>query len=347
MPLAPFEIHLHPFDGRARTRRLRVSVRAQRLAWSLAGLAAVQMVAGFAAAPPVVASLLRGREYDLQVARRSQLGERLQSLVARLERLQRSGSELDRRIERIQTIYGLGPEASPRPVRRAPRGAPPETIYASTIVHGNRLEAALEADLATIAERLIRIAEHERRHPELVRTLPVGSPIAGEGFVRTSGFGPRRSPYTRELELHTGLDLAAPVGTPVRAAAAGVVTFAGTIEANRRSDWWRLGRMVVVRHGDAFLTLYGHCATLAVRDGARVSAGQTLATVGDSGWTLAPALHYEVRRRSAEGDWEPVDPVAYLFDLPDPSGEPPGERQRLEATGLAARGADLPDTFLR
>jgi len=309
----PLEVRLLADGARGRAHVVRLPVAVQRGFVALATAFGLLLLAGLATAPSTISSLWLSREYDVQVGRRQQLGDRLQALVDQLDELRRQGAAIARRLERIEAIYELPDAGDARPPAASEAGPLPESIFASAIAHGHRLESALARDLGLARQRLETVAAFERGHADLVAAVPVRSPLAGAAWVRTSGFGSRRSPFTRELELHAGLDLAAPIGTPVLAPAAGVVTFAGPVEADRRSDWWRMGRMVVVRHGDHFLTLYGHCDELAVRDGQRVAAGDRLATVGETGWTTAPHLHYEIRRHRPSGEWQAVDPLDYAL----------------------------------
>lgn len=337
-PLEPLEIRIHPHDGRGRGRSLLLTVRRQRVLLGAAALALAILVTGALAAPSVIGSWRRQQQYQVEMSRRLQLGERLQALVEQLAGLERRGDELARRLDRIQRIYGLddGLGAAGR-VEGLGREVP-ETIFASTIAHGNRVEGELAEELRLIRARLDRIVAFEVAHPERPREVPARLPLRGEEFVRTSGFGNRRSPFTRELEMHAGLDLAAPLGTQILAPAAGRVTHAGPVEADRRSDWWRMGRMVVLRHGESYLTLYGHCDRILVREGQRVAAGEPIATVGESGWTTAPHLHYEIRRLEG-GAWRAVDPFAHALDLPVSGPAPPA--------GSAAEAPALLPAFLR
>jgi murein DD-endopeptidase MepM/ murein hydrolase activator NlpD len=175
-----------------------------------------------------------------------------------------------------------------------------------------------------------------------VATVPVRSPLRGEDVVLTSAFGSRRSPYTRAIELHSGIDLAAPVGTTIFSPAAGVVVWAGAVEASRRNDWWRLGQTVVLANGDTFRTIFGHCRTILVRPGARVAAGDPIATVGDTGWTSGPHLHYEIRRRS-QAAWVAVDPRDYMLDRPLEERDPAA----IARGSNALEAQPLPPQFLR
>jgi len=107
---------------------------------------------------------------------------------------------------------------------------------------------------------------------------------------------------------HPGIDLAAPVDTPVGAAGRGIVQQAGWDDA--------LGNFVEIRHGFGYVTVYGHCNSLAVRVGDRVDAGQTIGTLGGTGNVTAPHLHFEVWK-----DGEAMDPrVALPGDPQDPEG---------------------------
>jgi lipoprotein NlpD len=106
-------------------------------------------------------------------------------------------------------------------------------------------------------------------------------------------------------EPHDGIDLAAPAGTPVRTAGEGVVLFAGP-----QSGY---GLIVIVSHEKGLVTVYAHSRDLRVRTGQTVRPGQVIATVGESGKTSGPHLHFEVR---VEG--EPVDPMRFLGPVPAP-----------------------------
>jgi len=115
----------------------------------------------------------------------------------------------------------------------------------------------------------------------------------------TSGFGPRHDPISGEDSLHPGLDVGAPEGTPIRVPAGGVVLSAGPKGG--------YGNAVEVDHGNGLVTLYGHAAEVLVSKGEFVQPGQEIATVGSSGRSTGPHLHFEVR---AGG--RPVDPVRVL-----------------------------------
>jgi murein DD-endopeptidase MepM/ murein hydrolase activator NlpD len=120
---------------------------------------------------------------------------------------------------------------------------------------------------------------------------PIVAPVS-------SAYGQRVDPLSGALGFHAGLDLAAPRGTPVRAAAAGAVVFSGTKGA--------AGNLVELRHRDGSRTSYAHLENLDVEAGDTVTAGQVLGAVGTSGRTTGPHLHFAVERAGAAVDPAPL-----------------------------------------
>ena len=125
-------------------------------------------------------------------------------------------------------------------------------------------------------------------------SVPTHWPLDDRGFM-TRG---QVSPGTTS-ETHPGLDIAVPVGTPVRAAGGGTVALAGV-----NDDY---GMFVRVRHPGGYETMYGHASRLLVRDGDDVAAGQVIALSGNTGRSTAPHLHFEVRR-----DGRSINPLAVV-----------------------------------
>jgi murein DD-endopeptidase MepM/ murein hydrolase activator NlpD len=115
----------------------------------------------------------------------------------------------------------------------------------------------------------------------------------------SSGFGERLNPVGKGHVFHRGIDLAAPVGTPVYAVAEGTV-----IKATHERTY---GKIVVINHHNGYKTLYAHNSQLLVKTGERVKVGQQIAKVGSTGRSTGPHLHFEILR-----DGERVDPAPYL-----------------------------------
>jgi len=104
-------------------------------------------------------------------------------------------------------------------------------------------------------------------------------------------------------EAHDGIDLAAPLGTPIKAAQPGKVLYAG--------DQKGYGLIAIIEHSNGLTTMYAHNRDLRVKTGQQVRDGQVIATVGESGRTTGPHLHFEVRK-----DGVPVDPLDHLGPVP-------------------------------
>jgi murein DD-endopeptidase MepM/ murein hydrolase activator NlpD len=117
----------------------------------------------------------------------------------------------------------------------------------------------------------------------------------------TSRFGYRVSPFTGRATLHAGLDIAAAPGSPVYATADGIVTFAGYDEG--------YGKMVTIDHGYGVSTRFGHNAQIYVQVGQKISRWDVIASVGNTGRSTGPHLHYEVRVNGI-----PRDPALYILD---------------------------------
>lgn len=313
------EVQIHPGNIRRRVRYLFLS-RSQVTLWSMPVLAYMAFLAlGLWSAPAVIGGVLHRHEYSSLVAERAQQGERLQDLVSRLEQVEERSDGLHLRMNKILLAYGLPPDlAAGRP---CPVPEPPDSIYAGTIQQGNRLQARMDERLRTLDGRLREVRAYEQANQEQVRSTPSVCPLRDGDFVLTSTFGRRRSAFTKEFELHTGLDLAAPQGMAIRSPADGVVAFAGELPVSRSVGWWRLGKLVIVKNGDRFVTLFGHCDELRVRAGQQVRQGDVLGTVGSTGWSTSPHVHYEVRRRTGDGRWVPADPLIYILDHRWPNEE--------------------------
>ena len=135
----------------------------------------------------------------------------------------------------------------------------------------------------------------------LLSSVPSLAPV--DGWI-TSGFGQRSSPFTGEPANHKGLDVAAPIGTPVYAPADGVVIFSG-----KRNGF---GNFVMIAHGYGVVTGYGHNAQNLVSPGQVIHRGDQIATVGQSGRSTGPHLHYEVAVNGRV-----IDPKKFILNIDD------------------------------
>jgi murein DD-endopeptidase MepM/ murein hydrolase activator NlpD len=130
----------------------------------------------------------------------------------------------------------------------------------------------------------------------LVNVLPAAWPIIGKLM---GGYGQRSDPFSGEGAMHTGIDISAPVGAPVKATGDGVVI---------HSSWnGGYGRCVIIDHGNGYQTWYAHLSRMDVMEGQEIRQGEILGQVGTTGRATGPHLHYEVRIHST-----PVNPYRFM-----------------------------------
>ena len=154
-----------------------------------------------------------------------------------------------------------------------------------------------------------------RNHLRLTAAVPSVCPIPVGSFVLTSPYGNRVSPFTNKVDFHSGVDLAAREGTPVLSAGGGRVVFAGRFPLRRNVRWWRYGNVVVISHDGRYLSIYAHLEEIGVSRGQQLLRGEQLGTVGNTGWSTSPHLHYEVRViRDGDDEPVPVDPRIYILN---------------------------------
>jgi murein DD-endopeptidase MepM/ murein hydrolase activator NlpD len=125
-----------------------------------------------------------------------------------------------------------------------------------------------------------------------IEQVPVSMPVQ-DSFRWTSGFGPRWG------RMHEGVDLAGPVGTPIYSTADGVVSFAGWASG--------YGRLIKIQHANGLETRYAHLNAIRVEVGQRVSRGDRIGDMGNSGRSTGPHLHYEIRVGG-----QPLNPMIYI-----------------------------------
>jgi murein DD-endopeptidase MepM/ murein hydrolase activator NlpD len=145
---------------------------------------------------------------------------------------------------------------------------------------------------------LVVMAQNQEK---MLQSIPAIQPVLNKDLKRTaSGFGWRIDPIYRTRRFHEGMDFTAPTGTEIFATGMGRVTFSG----------WRqgYGNTVMINHGFNYETLYAHMHQIHVKVGQQVTRGEVIGTVGNTGKSTGPHLHYEVRFRG-----KPTNPQNYYF----------------------------------
>lgn len=151
-------------------------------------------------------------------------------------------------------------------------------------------------------DEIYRMAQSKQ---DRMASMPAIMPLDKRKCKLISGFGYRYHPILKTRRMHTGVDLTAKKGTPIYATGDGVVEIAG----KGLSDYSGYGVVCVINHGYGYKTLYGHMTDVKVKKGQKVKRGELVGTVGSTGLSQAPHLHYEVIMNGQK-----VDPVRYFFN---------------------------------
>ncbi len=161
----------------------------------------------------------------------------------------------------------------------------------------------LSLRIAYQKKSFVAIENMVKNKEKLIAAIPSIQPISNRQLNRvSSGFGYRIDPVYKDRRLHPGLDFTAPIGTPIYAAADGVVKDAGFNTGG-------YGNRVVVNHGFGYETLYAHMVRIKARVGTKVKRGEVIGYVGSTGKSTGPHLHYEVHKNGTQ-----LDPIYFFYN---------------------------------
>jgi len=251
---------------------------------------------------PVVSQLVRLVVRDEFAQRDRFMRENLDAMAQRVGEVQAKLIKLEAMGERVSGAVGVKPEEV-RPLLKTSaqggQGGPFVPFVAGSKLSLEQLQGAVDAldieadqhtDLFTLLES--RLLESRLQALMVPNSRPVDGPVG-------SGFGFRADPFSGRAALHTGLDFPSEVGTPVHAAAGGVV-----LMSELHPEY---GRMVELDHGNGLVTRYAHNSKVLVKAGDLVKRGQVISEVGTSGRSTGAHLHFEVLV-----DGVPQDPAKFL-----------------------------------
>ena len=147
------------------------------------------------------------------------------------------------------------------------------------------------------------VIEMAKRKEEMIACIPAIQPVSNKDLKRVaSPFGVRMHPFYKVLKMHTGMDFTAPTGTEIYATGNGVVS--DVIHSGRG-----YGNTIIIDHGFSYKTLYAHMSKTIAKPGQKVRRGDVIGLVGNTGMSMAPHLHYEVRKNN-----EPINPINFYFN---------------------------------
>lgn len=300
------EFQFHPASGRGAVRSLALGDRGERVLLGLVGVAVILAGSVGVTVPSVCRRVLRAERAAVLSEESDRVVRDRRDLEARVSGLRERALDGGDLVARVAFLYGLTASGWPRSLN--PEAGILAGRDAELLVYGLRRYAG------ALGRAVSLVAEREAADPGIASRTPSILPLSSDLVVPASRFGPRVSPWTGTEEFFAGMDLAAPPGTPVLAPASGTVIFAGRVPSSSSARLWRFGNLVVLSHGPAGVTVFGHLAKIDVRRGERVVRGARLGTVGASGWAVSPALHYEYWRRGEEG-LSPTDPRFAMLDF--------------------------------
>jgi murein DD-endopeptidase MepM/ murein hydrolase activator NlpD len=238
-----------------------------------------------------------------------------ENLSAEVEKLQQQLSNIEYRDDNIYRVV-LGAEPIDKSIREAGVGGLDryEDIKNKSILHAD-LITKLSENVDNLRRKIyiesksqddvVGLAESKEK---LFAAIPAIQPVANKQLIAlASGFGMRIHPIYKVKKMHTGIDFAAAIGTPIYATADGVidkldVSFSG------------YGKMIEIDHGFGYRTRYAHMHGFAVRQGQKIKRGDLIGYVGDTGLSTAPHLHYEVFVNGVH-----ANPVHYFFNDLNPA----------------------------
>jgi murein DD-endopeptidase MepM/ murein hydrolase activator NlpD len=233
----------------------------------------------------------------------AQLAEELGEMHGRLASLSDTISRISQRDARIRVLANLEP-IDPQvqaagiggPAQPAPAGEPGTAVRRSQEIRVDLNALIRRADLlaSSFREAADSLAVHSARLAATPSIMPT------QGWLSSAFSSMRSHPILHVARPHEGIDVTAPMGTPIEAPAGGRVSDAG----------WEsgYGNTVTIDHGFGTVTKFAHASKILVREGQRVSRGQRIALVGNSGLATGPHLHYEVHVNG-----RPVDPLRYVL----------------------------------
>ncbi|HWQ37079.1 MAG TPA: M23 family metallopeptidase [Burkholderiales bacterium] len=226
--------------------------------------------------------------------------QNLNAMAVRIGEMQAQLARLDALGERVSALAGIRPQEFRFSESPGMGGAQSTVIPPQDLTLGQLSDkvASLARQVESRSDMLglleAQLFEQTVKKKALPTMLPVNAPF------NASGFGWRIDPFTGQQAMHEGIDFITDVGTPVVAAAGGVVQFAGFHP--------QYGLMVDIDHGNELVTRYAHLSRIAVKEGDIVQRGRRIAASGNTGRSTGPHLHFEVRFRGT-----PQNPARFLM----------------------------------
>ncbi len=301
-PAERFSILIVP-RNRSKIRRIEASSRSFKVVLSLIVLTVAVLIGSIAGMLSYRGAYLSTHEMRLEAAKfmkeKSELEARLAGLEGAVARTERFAAKIESSAGKKPVSVGLGPVDEQDALPDVPSSGPIKlgasewkSPFAGSLSEGMKLSLNdLVERNDSVEQRLHAAFAKQQDKLYFWASLPTIWPA--QGWV-TSEFG-----VSRGRRLHEGIDIAGPRGTPIIAPGDGIVTYTGYHRG--------YGNTVIIDHGFGISTVFAHCSSVFAQEGQRVKRGGLIASVGNTGRSTGPHLHFEVRV-----DGVPVNPMMYL-----------------------------------
>ncbi|NLN29924.1 MAG: M23 family metallopeptidase [Bacteroidales bacterium] len=239
----------------------------------------------------------------------------IEQLALQYEIIQRDMGNMEKVIVQLQetddNLYRTIFEAEPIPVTLREGGVGGVNRYkelegfsnSNIVIETTRKLDRLRKQIYMQSKSFDELIALSRKKGEMLGAIPAILPISNKDLTRTaSGFGNRVHPIYKIIKFHAGMDFTAPTGTEIYATGNGRIQ---SVISSKRG----LGNHIIIDHGFGYTTVYAHLDRFNVRQGQKVSRGDVIGYVGNTGLSVAPHLHYEVKLNGVN-----VDPVNYYFN---------------------------------
>jgi murein DD-endopeptidase MepM/ murein hydrolase activator NlpD len=243
------------------------------------------------------------------------LQEEQNAILAEYDILNAKINEIDQKIANIQhrddylyrTIFELDP--IPTSVREAGFGGVnrykefKNMENSELLINTYKKLDVLSKKLYVQTKSFDKVIEYALNKEKMLAAIPAIQPVALRDFNRISDyFGSRKDPFTGQRTMHHGMDFTGPVGADIFVTGDGVVVEVGY-------SFYGYGNRVTIDHGFGYKTVYAHLKDIHVEEGQKVTRGDIIGTLGNTGRSTGAHLHYEVRLNN-----RPVDPINYYFN---------------------------------
>lgn len=229
------------------------------------------------------------------------LNDKLDQIVAVMDDIQ----------DRDDNIYRVIFEAEPIPagVRKAGFGGTDRYAKlegyrnSNVLIETTQKLDKITSQLVVQSKSFDDVFKMAKNKSEFLSAMPAIQPVSNKNLKRLSSFfGYRMDPFYKVMKYHEGVDFSAPEGTEIYATGDGEVV---KVRKSKRA----YGNSVLLDHGFGYQTFYAHCKDILVMKGQKVKRGQVIATIGNTGKSTAPHLHYEVKKGG-----KPIDPINFFFN---------------------------------